>query len=576
MQETKVTISPPYLKPNKKKLERRVLIPVRVYVNGNEKRFNYYLSDVNDSHIYLNTTQLNQRHVINHSKSIRYTSLIRFIENKISTVANEYIQNGQLDVDQLKKYIKNAVNYEFEKEFVESVNNQMVSIQSEQYGAISVDKEVLESFNKIDIPNEPTIDHDGNVEDNNWDREDVENFLLFHQADHDKEKEKLRISKLSTEERYQNDLFDRSNIFELFASIKYDDKIPDTYNKIIIRLFEFRHFRKPPEHVDSLSNIWVTSFFTFLWEHGYTKLNTKIFDPLRFDSAIFHDKEIVNYKLQHFYKLYGIFATVCRKLLTKHQLLNIDFSDKVIEKICKSPSPSLGTRKNHNLTNLEFEDLFFFKFDEKKKQSYQNIFSNFFNKKTEIEIIDLEVARDLFCLQTMAGGLRGYREIQTIVIDKVGEGIFFHMQKINYTQHNPFNVYTKWIAKDWNYQLPKLRFNRSENTLEHIYRALLRTIAAIVSFERKIVTDNKPVSIKKLFNPYFARKTFSQILYDHYSFRPDDISIFTGHSIEGSSSKTLIKNYIDEQSPIKKKKLFDKIKFSDERDKSVSRFLDNR
>lgn len=54
----------------------------------------------------------------------------------------------------------------------------------------------------------------------------------------------IKNSKLPTKERFQKGYFDQSNIFELFASIKYREDYSSTYNKIIIRLFQYRYFKK--------------------------------------------------------------------------------------------------------------------------------------------------------------------------------------------------------------------------------------------------------------------------------------------------------------------------------------------
>ncbi len=90
-----------------------------------------------------------------------------------------------------------------------------------------------------------------------------------------------------------------------------------TYNKIIIRLFQYRYFKKPKEHISTLSKEWFTDFFKYLWETGYYVVNTVAFDPLSPDyGKIFEGKNLEpDYDSNQLHSLRDITRTVLNKIL---------------------------------------------------------------------------------------------------------------------------------------------------------------------------------------------------------------------------------------------------------------------
>jgi hypothetical protein len=559
--------SSPTLKTQERSSDKRrnLQLTLRVYRNGLLiDRFNYYLKDLGQP-IYLLPSELRKGMVVDHSRGIRYTNLIQFTRKTFEEVIKkELTTKTVLNRELVKDLVTNAIDTDFELEFASDLNQQLITIEGSGYNKfthLTIDKRALDAFANSTIPTEPSVDPLGQVDLNDFDIGDFELMILDAHDQLQKEAKEIRIGKLATELRYKKGLYNKTNIFELFASIYFDEKKSDTYNKIVIRLFEYRHFTKPKEETSYFDETWIANFFTFLWNEGYTNLSTKNFDPLKFNPDIFSNKEKKKYDVDNYYKLLEITQTVSNKFNEDGLLTKLDFSKIDLFKICGLKKNKKGKRVKNNIKYSEFNELFFFRFEQKNLESYQAIFSQKYDKSTiQIEITDLETVRDLFCLQTMSGGLRGFRELQTLRFSKNDKHISFYMKKIDYWMINPFNVYTEIIASTRNYELPKLQFGNSANTLEHIYRALLKTIAEIIPFDRHIIYKQKTTSIKDIFNPYFARKTFSQIMYDEYNFTLENISMFTGHSFERDKKSVLLNNYIDTESPEKKKKLFDLIK----------------
>ena len=553
-----VTVSPAYLKTKKGHL-KPLIIPTRIYQSNKVTTMNYNLNDVKDNPVKLSKVQIKKGVIIDHPKDIRYNGLISFTSKKIKQFIYECFSNGsQIVNEEIKKKVRHSINTEFEVEFSTKLDNQKLIIDTEYHGKILIDKLVYDAFSNTTIPTEPEVMKDGEIDLNDWTKEEFEDMLIVEQINHDKEKERLINIRLSTEERYEKGHFDKSNIFELFASIKYNKELNETYNKIIIRLFEYRYYKNPKEDISNLNTQWVKDFFTFLWEEGYTQVNTKIFDPLKFDGSFLIGKNKAPYKPQAFHKLKEIFHTVSRKLFPLEIYHNIDFGKIDLNKICGVKKSKQGLHKNENLLKKEFDNLFFYNFEPNKLDEYQNIFVSFYEKsKLEITIRDLETARDIFCLQTMAGGLRGYNELVTLKFDKSGEQLSYYAEKSETPMQNPLNVYTEIIANYYNYQLPQFRFKLSHNSITNINRKLLKTIAEIIPLSREIISDKHHVEIKEIFTPRFSRKTFCQILYDEYDIHTDDIDIFTDHKKRNESE--IVSSYIDTKSHIRKVKIFNKI-----------------
>ncbi len=550
---------------------QQLMLAVRVYRNSKLiDRFNYYVKDYGQP-VYLHKKELASGFVTNHKMDIRYNELLTFLKIKLQEILNaELTSKTIISREVVKASLDNSVKSQFNSVFLSKINEQNIIIKSSGYNNIDdfeVDSRALDSYRRIKIPTEPTVDPLGQVELNDHDAGDLEIMLINEDLRLRLEAEQIRISKMNTEERYRLGEYDKLNIFQLFGSIYYNKELSSTYDKIALRLYEYRYYMKPNENVNNFDEYWVTEFMTFLWNHGYTNLNSVRFDPLKFNEDIFINKPIKKYKASNLYKLLEVVQTVSNHFADRGLLRRIDFKKIDVEKICGIEKSEEGSRIEHNLDFQEFNHLFFYKFDPKKLSYYQNIFdSKKVNKENgkvrfknlKISIKDLETARDLFCIQVMAGGIRGYKDLMTSQVNKDYQQLSFYVKKLKGSMINPFNVYTQIVAKDHKYQLPKYSFSYSKNSMEGLNRTLCQTIANILPFDREVLYEDELIKIKDLFNPYFARKTFAQMMYDEFDFSEEEISIFTGHSTNRKRSVLSI-NYVNVKSIAKKKKLFKRI-----------------
>ncbi|MCB0479186.1 MAG: hypothetical protein KDC84_13540 [Crocinitomicaceae bacterium] len=580
------TTASPILKTQLRAEDKRqqLMLAVRIYRNAKQiDRFNYYVKDYGNP-VYLLRNELKTGTVVNHPLSIRYNELIEFLKSEIfEIVKNELLAKTLINREHVKKLIDKVVMKDFNSAFVAKIDQQKVIITGSGYlgkGDHQIDIRAKTAINKMDFPTEPTFDPNGQIY-NEIDAEDIESLMLQEDLHLRQEAEKLRISKLTTKERYESLEYDTQNIFELFGSIYHEPKLSSTYNKIVIRLFEYRFYMKPKEHVNHYDEQWVASFFEFLHSHGYTKLNTKIFDPLRFNPDIFVNKAVDHYKSDNLYTLLEILQRVSNHFADKGLLKRLNFKAINLKDICGEEQSEEGSRDEHALDNSEFNKLFFLQFNRKQLAAYQSIFDR---KKIEkgngkvrfknlkISIADLESTRDLFCLQVMAGGIRGYRDLMTLKFNSVDKQVSFNVMKAkNRLMVNPYNVYIAIIARDYKNKLPELNFSYSANSMETIYRMLCQTVAEIVPLRREVIHENELIQISDLFNPYFARKTFSQILSDEYGKDDDEIMMFTGH--KSLKSKSILRqNYLKKNSITKKRKIIKDIKLPKGKSQTTIRF----
>lgn len=367
---------------------------------------------------------------------------------------------------------------------------------------------------------------------------------------------------LASEERYKQGLWDKSNIFEIFGSIKYNSKISDTYNKVLIRLFQYRHFEKPQEHISFLSKDWFTEFFKYLWNAGYYNVSTIGFDPLKFDGSMFDGKTIKDYDANQLHSIKGILRTLMNKFVEDGLLKEkIELPD--ITKLTGKRKKS-GRRIEHSLNNEQFNKFFKFIPSTSKLKKYNEEFQELSKRKytgVRLTANNFVEVKDIFCVMVMAGGLRGYGEYSSVKFNKADDCLVITSNKTETTFINPLNVYTREIAKRYKWLLPQLNIGntRSANNREEIINFVLKIIARELKFTTPLIYKEKETSIQEIFSAYFARKTFSQILFDEYRFQVHEIAMFTGHLLKTSQ---LEESYVNVRSMKRKRELFDKIKFT--------------
>ncbi len=550
-----------------KQYKKSLRVQFHIYINGRyTNRLIYDVKDTTGEIIKLQSGQLVNGNVINHEFSIRYNQLIKFINSQIGSLLNEnsilITTNWKKASTNIKNDLTDLVKKKFEKHLNEILYTQKVVLETESFGKVSIDAEVIEKFNQMDIPTEPEVFGDNDIELNDIDRDDLEHILMYEQEHHDNLKREKEIQQMSIKERFDNGYYDRENIAECIASIKYNKKLSDVYNRLIIRVYEYHYFGKASLKLAELNTTWVFSFFKFLINNGYHRLNTSKFNPFNFDPQIFTDKKVLQYKPQNLFKMLEQFQTVVKKLFGREVLQRIDFEhiQSEMEDILEVTKSKEGQRKNHYLNKAEFDRLFEFEFKEDSLNSYQNTFDSFeYGLNFKLDINLLKTTRDMFCMQIMVGGLRGFDEYREMQILKEQGEVAFYSSKVKRDIFNPLNEYSEIILNDYEFKLPIFNIQNKYriNTQKLIYRTLLKTIGHILSFDRVIpIKSGKRVKIKELFNGYWARKTFPHIMYTDFGFLPMEIEIFTGHS---SRKTELTQSYLDTQSSEVKKRLFERV-----------------
>lgn len=552
--------------------KKSLRVQSHIYDNGKriKKPFKYDVKDTDGSVIKLLPEQLPSGlgRVINHELSIRYNELIEFIHTNLDTVLNKHAQTIRIDPKKgfrnVNEELKKLTVSSFEKYLNDKLHNQKVKWQTENYGVIEVDKEVYENFTNTPIPKELTVttDNEGEIIDidlHDYDRDDFDSMIMSDQMRHDNLKREKEIQAMTNEDRFKKGYFNRSDLAELFASIKYDEKISNVYSRLAIRIYEYKYFQNISTDIQLINTDWVLSFFTYLSEKGYHRLNTSTFNPFDFDPTIFKDKKILRYKHQNLFKMIEQFQTVIIKICSKEVQDRIDFNSivKHFEKEFKELKSKDGQRKNHYLTKSEFDQLFDYSFHNSDKKTYQEVFDSFGTGiKCEVDENLLAESRDMFCLQTMIGGLRGYDEYLSMNYYRGQGEIGFYSSKVKKHIFNPLNEYTEIILRDNNNEIPLFSVAKKYelNTQKLLYRTLLKTLAHVLNFNRVIpLDDGSRVEIKNVFNGYWARKTFPHIMYTEFGLLPPQIEIFTGHAPRKTE---LTVSYLDMQSPEVKKKYF--------------------
>lgn len=366
-------------------------------------------------------------------------------------------------------------------------------------------------------------------------------------------------SGMSTEQVYKKGLYNKNDIFEIYALTYFDDTITNEfYPKIVIRLFEYKERVKPLAQPKHYNKEWILDFFRWFDANGYFNINTKGFDPLKYDRNIFFQKkERKQYEGKSLQKMLNIIKDLSRKFTTRGLLPEVKGLADIRIKDFTKKKDKKGTRKEYSLTKDQFDTLFHHKIIKKDLSQYQEIF-NAVNKSTTISITvdDLITAKQMFICQVMFGGLRGWHDYKTTRLQKHSKNemkIAFHVGKKDDSIENPLNAYTVAVLKETNNEIPLI-----DN--EQYYRSLIKTVVRFINFDKSIKknkykNDYQPLS--ELFQPgFFARKTFAQILRS-IDVDPEDIQLFTGHEREDNELKI---SYLDDNTIENKTKILKKLR----------------
>jgi hypothetical protein len=398
-------------------------------------------------------------------------------------------------------------------------------------------------------------------------QEDFEEILVDAHSTKERgeriQKFKMEIAGMPTKDRYSKGYFNKNDIFEVFAMTYYDDKneiTNDFYPKIVIRLFEYKERVNPPSHVRDYNLKWILNFFKWLDENGFYRINTKGFDPLKYDSKIFfREKQRNQYKGKSLQKMIDIVKNLSATFAKLKLLPKVtDLDDLTLKSFSKKKNRA-GTRKEYALTKDEFDTIFHHQILTQDIVRYQSIFDQVNDSKEfKVSVENLQTAKDMFICQTMFGGLRGWHDYKTCSIKKHAKDILkvcFKVGKKDDAIENPLNAYTKAILSRTGQTIPFI------NNEQH-YRSLVKTIVRFLSetLDRDVKPnkfENEYVKVYELFQPgWFSRKTFAQILHK-IGVEEDDIKLFTGHE---SEEDELSISYLDKNTIEKKTEMIKKLR----------------
>jgi len=591
--------------PRTKDNHHQVMCKVRVYTFGKlQYTFNVYVND-GMKPLFLPKHEFRKGQILfTHKDSIRLNEMLKRVRQEVAKIIKDELAHGNV----LKKEVVYSRVYEymrrFNADYVEFLKQQiryLHEISDDEFneevptnGRVVADitdtlkdsrfvdevtpeikqKFLDRKFFDMDVF-EKTIK--GLVEPNG---KPLVAKLVQNQEEYERDMVVRKLASLPIEEIYKQNLWDRQNIFQMFGSIYYDSKVPETYKKIVIRLFEYLEHCHPIEHIDALNAQWLIDFSSFLNTVGYYAINTKNFEPYpnKYDrKRFFLDKKRKEYKPKSLNKLIGITKTVVNGETSPFSFVNRGYIKKLELKrfnlaAITDKKDKDGTRIEHNLGKDEFDELFWFEFNSGKLEEYQSIFNEMNNSENiQISINDLQIAKDLFVLQVTVGGLRGFKELKTVQLlkqSKTEYKLMFFQNKIEDSITNPMNEYTSTILAKYGYKMPvltrtnarKAKAVESIDMLESHYRSLVKTIGHIINFERDVLVDATKqayVPIKTIFNPYFSRKTFGTILY-RLGVQESDIELFTGHKPRNQSE--LSSSYIQKNTHENKQKIISVLK----------------
>jgi integrase len=537
----------------------------RIYHHGLLKARFSFLIDLNDEPIMLHKKDIKKGVVnLDHPLALLFNGFIRAVKNEIDRIAPDHIKNG-VNIESFKADLKRFCKHYEPYVVVERIVMPQADLKQfyvqKMNDNVIIDKAV---FNKV--ANQDNLDADTGEP---IPFEELEDVIVHEQVEYERKVEQFN-DRRTTEQKFKDgDFPNRNNIFEIFAATYYDKEITnDFYSKIVIRLFEYRERKKPLEDVQFLDTAWAKKFFQWQNDEGWYNINTKTFDPLNYDRSIFfQDKPHQRYADQTFNKNIRMFREIVKQLYRRGYLKNkIDLEDLKLADFRKKTVLS-GTRLEHHLFKAEFDELFSYKFNNKKLKEYQAIYDDLWNKQIitgkkarTVTIEKLNLYRDVFCFMTMVGGQRGIEEFNStelLYYTKTENVIKFYQNKGKNVVVNPFNPYTAELLKRWKNQLPQL--STAEEYEE--YRAFLKVIGFVVGLKRQVqevIDSNKFVPLMEILNPYMCRKTFGTVMYEQFDYDEKTIGIFTGHKERNAGE--LNTSYINKKNIENKKRKWEGLK----------------
>lgn len=342
------------------------------------------------------------------------------------------------------------------------------------------------------------------------------------------EKERDKINKMSVDERYKSNNFDNSNILHLLGfcwSINPNNGcsyVSNPYKTIIFHIADFIYNseKHPTERTRKVDFNWINDFLVFKKDFGFPILKLSNYTPFNIHEYYdkFKNSEREQFSLSTFQKIVKQIKFYIKILQLKGFLKNIDYN--LINSnayISRKNAKVTYTRAEHSLWPEELMAL----------------------KNTDFNSDELNLARDMYLIQTFAGGLRN-GEMYGPHFKVVGDSFEIIRYKTKKVSTNPIMDEIKDIIQ---------KYNGLPNFLSQTkYRAALTAIAKQMQLDRRITSYNTKIGavddiisipISKILKPYTARKTFVLYMYI-LGFTKKQIMEYTGHDDE----KSLL-SYID-------------------------------
>ena len=360
--------------------------------------------------------------------------------------------------------------------------------------------------------------------------EDISNAFESVKFEKSRLKELTKIGKMSLNERYKQNHFDKKSIIQVFGycwstqESNGDPFVPDGYKSLIFHLADYIfNANNVSRSISHFNDEWVRNFLKYCHKNGFPKIRIVNYTPFNIidECSKFQEAKRLPYKVATYKKLVKHLKRYIL-ILQKERLLDRQSVDyRAIEAsdyLSRKTTINDTTRVQHTLVPSELLAL------------QQQMFDN----------TEYTLARDMYLIQVFAGGLR-LEELYTPKLNIQGDFINIYRFKTKHHTKNPIFDELKEVLQRYNYKIPNLLARKK-------YRLYLKQIAEIMNFNRKIESVGTTIgvyneveiyTVKDIFKPYSARKTLVLYLFIK-GFTREQIIEFTGHQ----DIKTL-KYYLD-------------------------------
>jgi hypothetical protein len=465
---------------------------------------------------------------------IKIKNRIAEIDERVKFAIHHFLShNLTITKKKLTQFVYNKMSDEQKTVFSdENVDDPVIVEQLENIGIDTpVAKDVVSKF--------ATLKEDDFRNDETGEQIDIEDVINGIQAEYDQKIRDEEISKMGVDVRYKKGHFNKENIFDIFgfcwsiSKKKGKPYISDGYKSLILKMADYRVNAQPDEHVSKFNEKWISDFILFLKLEGYAKVHPKNYTPFTIKEYDFKlltaERNVYTYsgfdkQIKHLKKY--IDTVQGAGLIPKHTVDTrfINTSDYIAN------NTVTYTRSSHALNTSEIELILNSRLDGKN-----------------------ETARQMFLIQTFAGGLRNeefYNKYFKLAHANDMWYFMYYASKVDVAVENPLiEGYSDVLLKQISYELPV--FLKVDE-----YRAKLTEVASELKLNRNIrylipMANGKTQVIDKkiweIINPYWCRKSFVRFAYS-LGWTGDKIIQWTGHG----DTKTL-KSYFDQLSAEEKR-----------------------